>query len=1341
MKLTNYPLAAEDNLKTFEFISEGPNGLIKKMVQFTPTNLQGFYILAFGDKDSSTGELDDLAISNNNDTERILATVAASVYAFTDKYPEAWIYATGSTNRNNLPSGVDASYPGYGVPAWNGTGTPPTYYWTVEYTGNLIPPPSIYCWVQGFNISTTVAGIYTFNYIIHGPCGTTVWPFIVNFFIGTATTYAPPSYFTNCNSVTSITNATMLPAPNYGAGEYCLWTAPSGSGLTFSNANYHITDINNINPNLDYNITYQIFSASSATCFTTSVYVIRRKVVPIIHTSYPVNLPCGTTNANIYYWATEAPNGTAVLQNNVITYSNINLISCPNPANPPVITYNSSLVTNFTLPGAYVFEVNAVGNCGDISSEIITINVEQPADAPSSGSPITLPCNVFSTPIIASATVVGNGSWQNLAYAENSNLIIGDYITIPSQLAMINPSVTIGTINYPAVPGNYIFDWAVSNPYCGGGQIYHGYSTVIVPNPNITTADAGADISVCQWEDINLSANASNGAIGFWSSPNPGIVFSNPTSPNTTITSGITASNTIQTYTFTWNVSNGCSVNLNDDVIVTIDPAVCCLASADPAYTHIPTNTIYTTNTVLSGKLYLEDIITVDGVVLDITNVDMVFSSCAGIHFINGATIRSNNSVFRACGLQDSWLGFSFDDASNGIIEACSFKNAVIAIGTSAGNFDIRLINNNFINCKNSLATDGSEFNGIISGNNFTVDQSYINFSSCTGQNNDDYFGIVANSTNFISGISQNNFVYSANIAINIFYGIFLGSSSAVIDANKFSNLYRSVDVTSNSTADISNNNIEISGWQTNTQHSIRVTELSQCNILGNSIACSMHGNKQTTALTNAAIYMSHNNEMPNIIADNQINNFETGIQLLYNENVYVTNNKISNCINYAIYSLNNLVNASCNEIDMGITKTEKSIGIAHINENNISYQNSWSNASFRSNCISECHTAIYIEDYNCSAFAAINNNFLYNYTSYGIFATDATLQIGSNQLFGANSFVSNNYQSGTQAVDVYSDNCNGSAIGNFGILNVSNNITVSGSNRLHSTATCAKQVNDGISLDPYNASQQFTPVQMCNEFDINSMSFGRREMGQIVLTDNWYNLFIDLAEENSLEVAASILNTASNLELDLVYNKLKNEYYNNQNDRLFLEIVYLNQKAEFEQAITKLNNIVTTNENEKDLKDLMQIQLYLLKNNKPLRSISDNDIANLTTIDAKQGIYAAKAKDLLQVANGKNDYRFQKTKSLSLTTKRSIVNMDESNLAVYPNPASDNLTLELINAIDENTTVNIFDALGQRIYQARENIKAGKLTIDISTLAKGMYHVQLLSVNNKSHSSSFIKQ
>ena len=97
MNLPNYPLASEDDFTTFEFISEGPRGLIRKLVQFTPTNLKDIYILAFGDKDNLTGQIDDLAITNNSDTEKILATVVATVYAFTDKYPDSWIYAIGST--------------------------------------------------------------------------------------------------------------------------------------------------------------------------------------------------------------------------------------------------------------------------------------------------------------------------------------------------------------------------------------------------------------------------------------------------------------------------------------------------------------------------------------------------------------------------------------------------------------------------------------------------------------------------------------------------------------------------------------------------------------------------------------------------------------------------------------------------------------------------------------------------------------------------------------------------------------------------------------------------------------------------------------------------------------------------------------------------------------------------------------------------------------------------------------------------------------------------------------------------------------------------------------------
>ncbi|OFY67237.1 MAG: hypothetical protein A3H98_01410 [Bacteroidetes bacterium RIFCSPLOWO2_02_FULL_36_8] len=97
MILPRYPLTTGLELQTFEFISEGTKGRIPKLVLFTQTNLRDFYILSFGDKDKFTGDIDDKVISNNGDSEKVLATVIATIYAFTDKYQDAYIYATGST--------------------------------------------------------------------------------------------------------------------------------------------------------------------------------------------------------------------------------------------------------------------------------------------------------------------------------------------------------------------------------------------------------------------------------------------------------------------------------------------------------------------------------------------------------------------------------------------------------------------------------------------------------------------------------------------------------------------------------------------------------------------------------------------------------------------------------------------------------------------------------------------------------------------------------------------------------------------------------------------------------------------------------------------------------------------------------------------------------------------------------------------------------------------------------------------------------------------------------------------------------------------------------------------
>jgi hypothetical protein len=97
MKLDKYELKSGVQLEVFEFVSVGTKGKIPKLVQYTPTNYKDLYNLGFGDKNIETGEIDDNIISNNGDSEKVLATVVATLYAFIDKHNEAMVYATGST--------------------------------------------------------------------------------------------------------------------------------------------------------------------------------------------------------------------------------------------------------------------------------------------------------------------------------------------------------------------------------------------------------------------------------------------------------------------------------------------------------------------------------------------------------------------------------------------------------------------------------------------------------------------------------------------------------------------------------------------------------------------------------------------------------------------------------------------------------------------------------------------------------------------------------------------------------------------------------------------------------------------------------------------------------------------------------------------------------------------------------------------------------------------------------------------------------------------------------------------------------------------------------------------
>ncbi len=80
----------------FAFTSEGPRGSIQKRVQYTETHIKNLFNLGFGDEDETTGKIHDTVITNNGDSQKVLATVAATIYLFSERHPNAWVFIKGN---------------------------------------------------------------------------------------------------------------------------------------------------------------------------------------------------------------------------------------------------------------------------------------------------------------------------------------------------------------------------------------------------------------------------------------------------------------------------------------------------------------------------------------------------------------------------------------------------------------------------------------------------------------------------------------------------------------------------------------------------------------------------------------------------------------------------------------------------------------------------------------------------------------------------------------------------------------------------------------------------------------------------------------------------------------------------------------------------------------------------------------------------------------------------------------------------------------------------------------------------------------------------------------------
>lgn len=99
MNLEKYLYTVSASALEYTFTSIGPHGRIKKIVRYYRERM-GFFSylsLVFGNVIEGAPEVDTLSVSNNGDRDKLLATVAATVFEVTARYPEIFVIAKGST--------------------------------------------------------------------------------------------------------------------------------------------------------------------------------------------------------------------------------------------------------------------------------------------------------------------------------------------------------------------------------------------------------------------------------------------------------------------------------------------------------------------------------------------------------------------------------------------------------------------------------------------------------------------------------------------------------------------------------------------------------------------------------------------------------------------------------------------------------------------------------------------------------------------------------------------------------------------------------------------------------------------------------------------------------------------------------------------------------------------------------------------------------------------------------------------------------------------------------------------------------------------------------------------
>lgn len=774
-----------------------------------------------------------------------------------------------------------------------------------------------------------------------------------------------------------------------------------------------------------------------------------------------------------------------------------------------------------------------------------------------------------------------------------------------------------------------------------------------------------------------------------------------------------------------------------------------CWAAIDPDYTKVTVPTTFNLGTsptgveTWTGKYYIGADVTIDGIVLDLTETDVVFAPCTRVSFINGARLRANNSTFRPCEESDSWEGLYFTPTgagSSGVVNECIFKNAVDALRLQAGSipgtsvhYDLRITNNLFMNCLRGVSLPGA--NGVwleegITGNTFSVDDREItwgltdNNGICSTYRSKAYTGIHATNGIFQGNLSQNDFMNTSDSTATSLTGILWTRCSGRISLNNFTNNRHAVQFAQCTYSSIENNRIELNQLFTSFQTQILAATSQMIWVTGNHVVNSTEAGQYNPL--GAAISMENCTSAN--VKENDIDGFSNGIQLINSSNSAINENQITNAnIVGVVVDGGTQDTVSCNEIKMRLRRNNSPLNEGIFYRHTVTNQDP--SVKIKGNCVTDATYGVILFNATLTVrrVPRMHNNYLYNYTICGVlsqgFNGSQGSGIGTPAQAGRNTFISNNILGG--AVDVNASGQSQTWYGNYGISTVSPGVTLIGSNLYNSVASCGLQIGSvsstigtGEVCDVFMSNLDGSNVRLMNgdysEFDVTTdapmMAGKAADMVVVLVSEGQTAAAIGLRDYIAGHGAYS------------------------EADRAWVDYHLYNALGDASSALAALATWEAQTPGSRDFATVQRIHQNLRLAGSAYPALSQTEIEDLSRIDqARAGQAADDARDLLHAAIGGHPHILKAVPMIDLPEATRALDVVNRNIHLHPNPAQSRVTVDYALAeLGTGSELRVHDLTGRQLLERDMDMDATSVELEVGGWRPGIYLVSVLDAHGK---------